>query len=776
MFQNTTSLTFLTNEAYSSAVRYKNAMLTPDHLLYALCRTQDGRAAIEDIYEGNTRRILSFLTRSFKDRTNDDITSPAMGDEIHRFLSVVIALSQGDDDDTTNEGEMPEPLTDENQVNLNEKVLSIEDILDIMVSQCASFPILAAALNYGDVITFEDTDVDDADPEVFTKINEDDVEASFEEELNRQHAARQAAAQPTDPNMIAMISSLRNLSESAQDGSLDPVIGRESEIQDLVQILSRRRKPNALLVGEPGVGKTALVEGLAQRLSQDTPEHLKGRVLIEVSMTSLMAGTRYRGDFEARMKHLVDYAMRRRAILFIDEAHAMMGAGGNSGSGALDASNMLKPFLARGDMSVILATTPTESRSLVKDKAFARRFQKIMVEEPSFTNMVSILGQSREGYETHYKVELTEVAAHRIVETCVEFLPDRRFPDKAFDVLDHASQNASTRGSVEISLNDVDCAIEQMTGVHPGKPTSTSIEKAKGIEAYLNTVILGQTKVIETISRVVRQSLLGFSSSKGCASACLFNGPSGVGKTETAKALSTYLEIPFKRIDMSEYMDAHSISGLIGAPAGYVGYDDEGALIEAVESSSKIVLLLDEVDKAHPKVFDLLLQVMDAGRLTSADGRVVSFKGVHLIMTSNLGAAVAQTASIGFGRERNSESTMKEAISQHFRPEFLERLACMLNFNTLDIESVKKIVRKELSVLCDNFSVKGYTVTYGEDVIDYLITSLGGGAPSGRRIQRLISKECIDALALEIFESPSNTAFHMIASENGLKVSILEDI
>lgn len=747
MFKKDTPLAELADEAFEVASRYKNAFLAPDHLLYALCRNPDGREAIETVYEGEVSRILSFLTRSFSDRNTDKV-EPSVGDELHRFLAAMIGL----DDEDGDEGEDGNPLT-------------VAEILDIMVARCGDFPVLGAALDYGNVVSFDGDEV---------PIDDEEIERAFEKELegSPDFSPAQNPA-PTDPNAAAMLASLRNLTEMARQGMLYPVVGRKAEVGKVAEILTRHRKPNVLLVGEPGVGKTAIVEGLAQRLATNPPAALGDRPLIEVSMTAMMAGTRYRGDFEARLKHLVDFAIRRRAILFIDEGHSLVGSGSGSGSGGMDAATILKPALARAQISVITATTPAEARVIVKDKALARRFERITVLEPSAEEMLSILSQSRHGYEQHHNVELTREASAEIVTLAKSCIPDRRFPDKAFDVLDQAAIHARRVAATRIEVKHVREAIFEMTGVPVGRPRPAAVAIAKVLEKSLNNDVLGQEEAARELARAVRLSLLGFSKGTGAASAHLFNGPTGVGKTEMAKSLAETLGVPLLRIDMSEYMEKHAVSRLIGAPPGYVGYNDEGVLIGAVEAHPHMVLLLDEVDKAHPEVFDILLQILDAGRVTSGDGRTVSFRGVHLIMTSNLGAREARKPGLGFGAKSGGDDAVQAAVEAHFRPEFIERLSSVMTFNDIDVDIVRKIVAKMLGDICREFEHNDLSVSFTPKVVELIVDQLPKGPLSGRRVKRTIDKLVSDEVASVMMENMDAAGFRITGTGGQLTVTAL---
>lgn len=746
-----TPLSRLSLHAHHAALRHKSVDVRPVHMLWALCRTEEGRRAVED-RGGDYAAILRLIAEGFRDAASETPAAPRYTEDFHRFVQAL--------------GEFWMP-----SVPGKGTVLDAGLLLDAMIARCHEFPDISKALLQGRLVEFGDparAEMEEASVpfDMFAGGEEEPVDddepmgehpEGQEDPLDAIRAA--AAAQMQDPNIVAALAALRNLSEEAQAGRLDPVVGRAAEIAELRAVLERRRKPNALLVGEPGVGKTALVEGLAtELLAGDDTSPLAGRPVIEVQMGALMAGTRFRGDFEARMRCVLDVATNRRAILFIDEAHALMGTGGGA-SGGMDAATLLKPVLARGDVAVILATTPAELRGLVKDRALSRRFQRVLVKEPNVAETCSIVMKAREGYERHHGVSVDDSIVAFLVEAMEGASPERRFPDKAFDALDATAAAARRRGVAVAEQQDAEAAVFATTGVRIGRPSAQDLEKAKGLEAALTTSVLGQEPAMAEFARAVRLRLLGLQGGSGCASAHLFNGPSGVGKTEAAKALSKALDIPLVRIDMSEFMDAHAVSGLIGSPPGYVGSQDDGLLIAAAEANPRMVLLLDEVDKAHPRVFDLLLQIMDAGRLTSPDGRVASFRGAHVIMTANLGAGAGDRPAFGFGRTRDGDQEMRDAIAKHFRPEFCERLTTVLNFSGLDHAIAVQLAQRALAELVDRFARSGVVLHTPVDVAEAIVAGLPEGPASGRRIARAVEARVADAIALDVLSQPGPGPF-----------------
>lgn len=746
-------LTQLAVSAHSAAVHHKNGDVRPTHMLWALCRTEEGRRAVED-RGGDYPAMLRVLAERFRTDAQPTFEYAVYGEDFHRLLAVLSPY-----------------VTPDGPTGLDAGVL-----LDAFIARCHDFPDISSALMHGHLVveaTSEDLP-DDAfagfDPFAGLPLEDDEdggdgldmpsFNTPLEQSLEAVRAA--AAAQMQDPNVAAAEGALRNLTVEAASQRLDPVVGRAREIADLRAVLERRRKPNALLVGEPGVGKTALVEGLALDLLTLPPNHpLVDRPVLEVQMGALMAGTRFRGDFEARMRHVLDTAVARRAVLFIDEAHALIGVGGGA-SGGMDAATLLKPVLARGDISLILATTSAELRALSKDRAFSRRFQRVLVQEPTVAETCAIVIRAREGYERHHGVTVPEDTVQFLVEAMETAAPERRFPDKAFDALDACAAAARARGVTTATQIDAEAGVLATTGLRIGRPTQEDVARAAGLEDRIKAAVFGQDAAISAFARAVRLRLLGLQAGNGCASAHLFNGPSGVGKTEAAKALSAALDVPLVRIDMSEFMDAHAVSGLVGAPPGYVGYQEDGLLVAAAEAHPRMVLLLDEVDKAHPRVFDLLLQIMDAGRLTAPDGRVSTFRGTHLIMTANLGASEAAAPAFGFGRTRDPEQVMRDAIAGHFRPEFAERLTTVLNFAPLDRAVAVDLAQRAVAALIDRFARSGVLLQALPSVAEAIVDGLPEGPASGRRIARAVDVRIADAIALAAFEQTGPGPFTVV--------------
>ena len=490
-----------------------------------------------------------------------------------------------------------------------------------------------------------------------------------------------------------------DLNQKSRKGDVDPLIGRDHEVERCIQVLCRRRKNNPLLVGDPGVGKTAIAEGLARKIVQgETPEVLSKTTIFSLDMGALLAGTRYRGDFEERLKAVVkELEDHPDAVLFIDEIHTVIGAGATSG-GAMDASNLLKPALQGGKLRCMGSTTYKEFRQhFEKDRALSRRFQKIDVNEPSVEDAVKILKGIKPYFEEHHGVKYTADAIRTAVELSARYINDRKLPDKAIDVIDEAGAAqhlvAESRRRKTIGTKEIEEVVAKIARIPPKNVSKDDAEVLKDLEKTLKRVVFGQDPAIEALASAIKLARAGLREPEKPIGNYLFAGPTGVGKTEVAKQLATSLGVEMLRFDMSEYMEKHAVSRLIGAPPGYVGFDQGGLLTDGVDQHPHCVLLLDEIEKAHPDVFNILLQVMDHGTLTDHNGRKVDFRNVILIMTSNAGAADMQKAAIGFGRDRR-EGEDTAAIERTFTPEFRNRLDAVISFQPLPKEVILQVVEK----------------------------------------------------------------------------------
>ena len=547
----------------------------------------------------------------------------------------------------------------------------------------------------------------------------------------------------------------QNLNKLAAEGKIDPLIGRESEVERVIQTLCRRRKNNPLLVGEAGVGKTAIAEGLAWRVMQgEVPEILQSAVVYSLDMGALLAGTKYRGDFEQRLKAVLKQLKDNpNGILFIDEIHTIIGAGSASG-GTLDASNLLKPALANGQLKCIGATTYTEFRGVFeKDHALSRRFQKIDVNEPTVEQTVQILRGLKSRFEEHHGVKYSSSALTSAAELAARFINDRHLPDKAIDVIDEAgaaqrilpkSKQKKTIGKAEIE--DI---ISKIARIPPQSVNQDDRTKLQTIERDLKNVVFGQEPAIEALASAIKMARAGLGKTDKPIGSFLFSGPTGVGKTEVAKQLAFILGIELIRFDMSEYMERHAVSRLIGAPPGYVGFDQGGLLTEAITKKPHAVLLLDEIEKAHPDIFNILLQVMDHGTLTDNNGRKADFRNVIIVMTTNAGAESLQKRSIGFTDKKEAGDEMAD-IKRMFTPEFRNRIDAIISFGALDEEIILRVVDKFLMQLEEQLHEKKVEAVFTEYLRKFLAKKgfdpLMGARPMARLIQDMIRKALADEL------------------------------
>lgn len=544
-----------------------------------------------------------------------------------------------------------------------------------------------------------------------------------------------------------------DLTEKARDGQIDPMIGRDAEVERTMQVLARRTKNNPVLVGEPGVGKTAIVEGLARKIALgEVPELLSDMTLYSLDMGALLAGTRYRGDFEERLKAVIAALEGRKVILFIDEIHTIVRAGAVEG-GAMDASNLLKPALSKGHLRTIGATTYEEYKHLEKDRALGRRFQKIDVPEPSQEDAVKILEGIAPYYEKHHNLKFTRAALRAAVELSSQYITDRRLPDKAIDVIDEAGAleilKPPSKRAKTITPKHMEAVVAKIARLPLGAIQKTEQTKLQDLEAELLQVVYGQDQAVKEVSDTVKLARAGLRQEGKPVGAFLFAGPTGVGKTELAKQLAKVLGAEFLRFDMSEYMEKHSVARLIGAPPGYVGFDQGGLLTDQVMRHPQSVVLLDEIEKAHPDVYNILLQVMDYGKLTDHNGKHIDFRGVVLILTTNAGAEESAKSPVGFGRTLRVGEDI-EAIKRTFTPEFRNRLDAIVSFKPLARETMGLVVNKFLRELQGQLKAKNVVLNVNELAVQWFSEKgydpAMGARPLARVIQEHLKKPLADAI------------------------------
>lgn len=571
------------------------------------------------------------------------------------------------------------------------------------------------------------------------------------------------------------------LVELAEAGEIDPLIGRKKELLRMVQILCRRRKNNPVLVGEPGVGKTAIVEGLALAISEERiPEILRDAEIYSLDMGSLLAGTKFRGQFEERLKGVIGaLAKKDNAVLFIDEIHTIVGAGATSG-GTMDASNILKPALAKGNLRCIGSTTFNEYKaSLERDRALGRRFQKIEVDEPSEEESLAILRGLKERYEEHHHVRYTDGALEASVKLSAKHIVDRFLPDKAIDVMDEAGAMEQLRDQDkrknEVDTPDIETVVSRIAKVPPASVSAEDREAIQDLAPALKRVVFGQNQAIDALAHSIKLSRAGLRAPDKPTGAFLFSGPTGVGKTELAKQMAKTLGVEFIRFDMSEYAERHSVSRLIGAPPGYVGFDQGGLLTDKIRKHPYSVLVLDEIEKAHPELFNILLQVMDRAKLTDNNGREADFRNVIIVMTTNAGASEMAQNRVGFSEDGGLDpSRGKAAIERTFSPEFRNRLDAWLQFSGLPREVIKKVAQKEVGLLVEQLREKNITLSLSDGAIDWLAEHgyepAFGARPMARLVETSIKLPLADAMLFGALKDGGTAAVSV--GNDGLELSM----
>ncbi|MGB5605535.1 MAG: ATP-dependent Clp protease ATP-binding subunit ClpA [Gammaproteobacteria bacterium] len=715
-------LEFTLNLAFKEAREKNHEFMTVEHLLYALLGNPSAvevlRACGVDI-EKLKHDVGKFLDETTPKLASDDTreTQPTLG--FQRVLQRAVFHVQSSD----------------------KKEVSGANVLVAIFSEQESQAVYF--LNKASVTRLD----------VVNYISHGISKVHDQSEENLENAETGDAPESTSKNPLENFAV--NLNEQAAQGRIDPLIGRQAEIQRTVQILCRRRKNNPLFVGEAGVGKTALAEGLAKMIVEgEVPEVLLGSTIYSLDMGSLVAGTKYRGDFEKRFKAVLAQLKKEAgAILFIDEIHTIIGAGAASG-GVMDASNLLKPMLASGELKCIGSTTFQEYRGIFeKDHALSRRFQKIDINEPSVEETYNILKGLKPSFEEHHKVKYSARALRAAAELSDRYITDRHLPDKAVDVIDEAGASqrllAASKRKKTIGVSDVERVIAQMARIPEKTVSASDKETLRNLERDLKMVVYGQDSAIETLAAAIKMTRSGLGTEDKPIGSFLFAGPTGVGKTEVTRQLARIMGQELVRFDMSEYMERHTVSRLIGAPPGYVGYDQGGLLTEAISKNPHVVLLLDEIEKAHPDVFNLLLQVMDHGTLTDNNGRKADFRNVVLVMTTNAGAQEVSRPSIGFTQQDHSSDAM-EAIKRLFTPEFRNRLDAIVQFNALDPTVIAQVVDKFIFELEAQLQEQQVTIEVEESARLWLAghgyDAKMGARPMARIIQQYIKKPLAEEL------------------------------
>jgi len=714
-------LEFCLNEAFQKARDNRHEFMTVEHLLLALTdipRIHEILKACGSNISDLRRQLIEFIDEQTPLLADDDDTEvqPTLGFQRVLQRAVFHVQSSG------------------------KKEVTSTNILVAILSEKQSQAVYLLGLQDVtrlDIVNF----ISHGMPRLPSDVDDDEQASSLESE--------------TKPESTPLEKYTTNLNQRAIEGKIDPLIGREIEIERTVQILCRRRKNNPLYVGEAGVGKTALAEGLARLITEErVPDVLRDSTIYALDMGTLIAGTKYRGDFEKRLKGVIaGIAEDPGAILFIDEIHTVIGAGAASG-GVMDASSLIKPVLANGDIRCIGSTTYTEYRGIFeKDHALARRFQKIDVPEPTLEETIAILHGLKSRFEEHHGVKYDSDALSAAAELSFRHINDRRLPDKAIDVIDEAGAHLRLKpdhvSGGHVTVEMVENIIAKMARI-PAKSVSSSDRDAlRTLERDLKLTIFGQDKAIESLSAAIKMARSGLREDEKPIGSFLFAGPTGVGKTEVTRQLAMCMGVELIRFDMSEYMERHTVSRLIGAPPGYVGFDQGGLLTEAVTRNPHAVVLLDEVEKAHPDVFNLLLQVMDHGTLTDNNGRKADFRNIILVMTTNAGAQEMSRASIGFTQQDHSSDGM-EIIRKSFTPEFRNRLDAIIQFNTLDSESIKRVVDKLVVELEAKLGNNNVTLEL-DDVARKWIAERGYDAKMGARpMARIIQEHIKRPLAEEL--------------------------
>jgi ATP-dependent Clp protease ATP-binding subunit ClpA len=725
--------------AYKEAVSRKNEYFVPEHLLFAA------------LYFDKSKKILDTLDVDIKELENDLI----------RFFDEKLPVLDEADPIESDDLLKIFDMTANHSISCGKDEIDIGDLLASIFLLENSFAKYflekqgVTRLDLLNVISHSDNDLEEeTEPKVKEKI--DDKKLSFLEKYTI------------------------NLTEKAKNNEIDPLIGRDKILRRTMQVLIRRLKNNPVHTGEPGVGKTAITEGLARLIVEDkVPKQLKNTEIYYLDLAGLLAGTKYRGDFEERLKKVLNLLEEKEnAIVYIDEIHNLVGAGATSGS-TMDASNILKPYLLSGRLKFIGSTTDDEYKKYFsKDNALNRRFQKIDVAEPSIDESIEILQGLKERYEEHHNVVYTDEALKSAVKLSAKYINDKFLPDKAIDVIDEAGAKSRLDSDTDETINITDRHIEDTVSLMVSVPKETisesEIEKLKELDKKLANDIFGQDEAINTVVQAIRRSRAGFNTHDKPVASLLFVGPTGVGKTELSKRLAHHLGIPLIRFDMSEYQEKHSVARLIGAPPGYVGYEEGGLLTDAIRKSPYSILLLDEIEKAHSDIYNILLQAMDYGNITDNNGRNADLRNLILIMTSNAGAKEVGKSTVGFSSSPVGNEAMVKKIEDIFNPEFRNRLDAVVSFNPLNIEMAKLITAKSLNEFKELLLKKNIELSIDESVINYFAEKVMDSIYGAREIHRLIQNEVKDEfIELSLFGELKNGGKASLSAENSeIKITV----
>ena len=721
------SLEIVLTVSYREAVSRNHAYLTLEHLLYALCHDQEGEQILTSCGANlpELREALhTYLDESIERLKRGNEREPEQTTAFQRVLQTAVLHVQSAGRQEVKAGDILAAILQQPRSHAA-RLLEAQDITRLDILEYISHGVSKLPSS------------DAPDP------NADPAPAGRGDE------GKAAARDPLAAYCV-------NLTEKAKAGKLDPLVGRTAELKRTIEVLCRRRKNNPVFVGDAGVGKTAMAEGLATRLTQeDAPEPLKDAEVFSLDSTALLAGTRFRGDFEERFKQVIKaLAAKPKPILFIDEIHSTVGAGATTG-GTMDLATLIKPILTQGELRVIGSTTFEEFKHVEKDRALARRLQKIAIDEPSVAEATQILAGLRTAYQDHHKVTYTDAALEAAAKLAARHLRDSRLPDSAIDVIDEAgavARLAAGKDDVpEVGAMEVETVIAKIARIPERQASASDRERLRGLEDSLKRVVFGQEEAVHAVSQSIKRSRAGLGNPERPAGCFLFTGPTGVGKTELAKQLAMQLGNEFIRFDMSEYMEKHAVARLIGAPPGYVGFEQGGQLVDAVRTHPYCVVLLDEIEKAHPDIYNILLQVMDHATLTDNTGRKADFRNAVLIMTSNAGSREMSAKTMGFGDTNGAKpGASKQAIERVFSPEFRNRLDAIVTFGALTPAVMETIVEKFILQLEAQLSEKHVAITLTPAARAWLATKGYDPAFGARPLGRVIQKEVRDPLTDEL--------------------------